>query len=272
MAQSLRQVLLAALSGLLKPIARFCVTRSIKIQDFVEVAKKAFVEAAAAEVARQDKEASVSRLSVMTGVHRREVMRIWSEDSRPKTKTDLVVRVMGTWQADRHFSARGKPRVLSLEGKDAEFKALVRSVSQDLNPYTVLFELERAGAVERVKNGVRLRAGAFRPSGGLKDKLELLARDTRDLIQAIEENVFDEPEIPNLHIKTEYDNIPRQFVPKIREWLLRRGAEFHEEARRFLAQFDADLNDKLQGKAGGVRAAIGSFSVIEDPHGSSEEE
>ena len=81
---------------------------------------------------------------------------------------------------------------------------------------------------------------------------------------AVEENIFSAPTTPNLHITTEYDNICKQDIPKLREWLLEQGTLFHEKVRRYLARFDKDANQRLYNKPGGVRVMIGSFSFTED--------
>ena len=259
-----RDIMLDCLGLLLRPIVRFCLRRSLKIQDLLEAAKVAFVSLAEDEIA--DSKASTSKLSIMTGLHRRDVMRLWKEQRAPKNQGSLLTRVLGQWQQDRRFQTKqGKPRLLEYEGKESEFVDLVRSVSKDLNPYTVLFELERIGAVVRVGSNLKLVTTTYVPRGNLKESFSLLASDSEDLLSAVEENLVNTPAIPNLHIKTHYDNICEEFVPQIRNWFLDRGAAFHREAREFLAKFDKDLNPALAKHKGGVRAAVGTFSRIEEP-------
>ena len=262
---SQRQIFLKALEGLLRPLARFCLRRSLKLQEFTETAKAVFLEIAAEEIKREGAAVSTSRLSVITGLHRRDVMRLFrNQESKLGTDTSIVARVIGQWQQDSRFSTRnGKARALQIEGRNSEFMELVRSVSKDLNPYTVLFELERIGAVKRSENTLTLESSVYVPSGDIKEGLLLLARDSADLISAVDENIFKPDELPNLHIKTEYDNICPEFIPEIRRWFLEHGQTFHEEARKFLSKFDKDLNPKLSGKAGGIRAAVGTFSLVD---------
>ena len=79
-------------------------------------------------------------------------------DGEKKEKIPVMIsRVVAQWENDRRFLTQaGKPRVLSCDEDDSEFSELVRLVSKDLHPGTVLFELERSGIVERSKRGVRL--------------------------------------------------------------------------------------------------------------------
>ncbi|NMC62332.1 MAG: hypothetical protein GYA55_04120 [SAR324 cluster bacterium] len=266
MRMSQRQLFLQALRALLRPISRFCLKRSIRLQDFIEIAKSVFLEAAAEQVRLQGAIVSTSRLSVITGLHRRDVMRLFNkQESKLGTDTSLVARVIGQWQQDPRFSSKsGKAKILKLEGKCSEFTELVRSVSKDLNPYTVLFELERIGAVSRQQGTICLQSAVYVPTGDVAQGLSLLAADSADLIAAVDENIFSPKELPNLHIKTQYDNLCVENVPEIRKWFLEKGEKFHKEARSFLSKFDKDINPKLKNKTGGARAAIATFSFIEE--------
>jgi len=253
-------------SLVLRPIVRFCVRRDVKFQDFSEVTRHLFIESTAEELKSQGFEANVSRLSVSTGMHRRDVTRIWKGEEPPKEPDSVIRKVIGQWRSDKRFAKKAEhPNPLSLKGKDSEFAELVRSVSQDVNPYTVLFELERIGAVEKSDEMLILKTAAVSPQGDIKRGLELLSHDSEDLISSVEQNLFDESEILNHHVKTHYDNIAVESIPTIKVWLLEQGAKFHEDIRRYLSKFDLDINPALKKESGGARVAFGSFSVTSPP-------
>ncbi|RMD86346.1 MAG: hypothetical protein D6808_03595, partial [Candidatus Dadabacteria bacterium] len=176
----------------------------------------------------------------------------------------LASRVIGQWQQNKRFLTKSRrPKVLSIDGDDSEFNKLVRSISQDVHPGTVLFELERIGAVERTKNGVKLVARAYVPKHNPKEGFRLLSEDVSDLMLTIEENIFLRDDNPNLHAKTEYDNISEEDVPKIRNWILKEGAILHQKARNFISKFDRDLNPKKKKTKGRrMRVVLGSYSRI----------
>ena len=251
---------------ILKPIVRLCLKRSLKIQDLLEAAKVAFLDLSEEEMRAQGAEVSMSRLSIMTGIHRRDVMRLWRDEKPPKQEGSQLKRVIWKWQQDERFQNKaGRPRLLQVEGKQSEFVDLVQSVSQDLNPYTILFELERIGAITRVDDKIKLEGTVYIPKGDVLEGFALLSADAADLIMGVEENVFEKPEIKNLHIKTEYDNVTIDSVERIKEWFLDQGEAFHKAARDFLAQFDKDINPQLKAKLGGARVALGTFSRVERP-------
>lgn len=259
----LRKLLLEGLKQLLRPVARFCLNRSIKIQDGIEMMKHAFLEAAKEELERDARLVSNSRLSVMTGLHRRDVVRLLLDGIVVTENAPLLLRVIGQWQEDSRFcSKHGEPKSLSFEGKRSQFVELVQSVSKDLNPYTVLFELERVGAVERNGEQLLLKTDVYVPIGDVKESIGLLGRDIEDLMLAVDENIFRRPSIPHLHIKTQYDNIALSAVPELRHWCLEFGAHLHAEIRKKLSKYDKDLNPDLQGEEGGAVVAFGTFSRI----------
>lgn len=255
---------LAYLRPLLRPILKLCLRHSIRLQELTECIKSVLLEVAEEELTNAGHVLSASKLSAMTGVHRLDVTRIWGKQAPPKQSSNLIARVIGHWQQDSRFcGANGRARTLTFDSQDSEFVNLVRSVSADLNSYTVLFELERVGAVARTKHGLKLTSRVYIPRGDAVEGFEMLGRDTEDLLLAAEENYLREPAIPNLHLKTEYDRVPAQYADKIRTWFIDNGSAFHQRARNFLSKFDFDLNPRLKGADPCIRIAIGTFSLVE---------
>ncbi len=272
MSSQSRNVLRSALHGLIRPVAAFALRYGFRIQEFLEVTKLVFLDAAEDEIRRSGHEVSVSKLSVVTGIHRRDVMRLWRDEEQPKADTDVVMRVIGQWQGDRRFQSRGKPKILQLSGVTGDFRDLVFSVSSDLNPYTILFELERAGAVEVRDEGIRLLSRSLQISGDSKKGLGVLAADSSDLIAAVTENLLENSEERNLHIRTEFDNLPPEKENEVRRWLLDEGVKFHKKAEDYLARLDRDLtvpgNTKRKEAQSdnaneAIRAVVGSFGFTE---------
>lgn len=253
----------------MRPVVRFCLRNSMVLQEITEQLKRVLVEEAAESMRQAGERVNVSRISVMTGLHRRDVMRLTKGAGEPPSPMSLASRVIGQWGQDTRFkTASGAPRILSYEGDQSEFKELVRCVSQDLNHCTVLFELERIGAVEKRKTGVKLIRPTLTISQDLEEGCELLARDSSDLMQSALQNIVDKPEIPQLHARTEYDNVSLAALPKIKNWLLEEGAAFHRRMREFISNLDKDTNAGLEGPGGG-RVVVGTFGRVEQKGGKS---
>ena len=234
-----------ALKTMLRPIVRFWMRDSETLQTFVDVLKVAFVEIAVENMLKSEEKINVSRISMMTGVHRRDAAKIYKQGSVPeRALPDIVSRVVTTWQEDPEFSTNTKkPKTLSFTGMDSEFARLVERVSKGVQPGTVLYELERAGAVTTSRYGARLIKSEFRRSKDLERAVVILSRDIRSLITAVEENIGSD-ESPNMHARTEYDKIYTSELPKIRAWLWKEGRKFHKRARAYLAKFDEDFSPR----------------------------
>lgn len=242
---------------------RFCLRQGVAYGEVQECLKETFVLEAADDMQRNENKVSVSRLSVTTGLNRREVTRIYKTGEKKDRGQGLPERILNRWEQSSRFCGKnGRPRVLGLDGPECEFNELVRSVSQDVGPKAVLFELERLGAVERTRNGVKLINAVSQHHKDPEEAYELLSTDMETLSRAVDENVFDTAEPRNHHIRTEYRNVYVEDIPRIREWLYTEGARFHRKARQFLSRFDKDLNPKPRKKAG-ARVSITSFSHTE---------
>lgn len=249
-----------ALKILLKPAVTLAVRRGLKVQDLFEALKCVFVVVAENELKRAGESHSKSRIAVITGLQRRDISRLMEDDQSGAKSVNILIKVIGHWGSDRRFCLGDKPRDLTFEGIQSEFFTLVQAVSKDLNPYTLLFELERIGAVEKVGSLLRLKSRSFEPRDNPEQGWTLWSQDVSDLIDSVEENLDRSDEIPHLHISTRYDNVVKAQIPALRRWLLEKGAEFHAQVRAHLSQFDKDLNPALYDQEGGGKVSLSSFS------------
>lgn len=244
---------------ILRPAINFCLRRGVKFHDIVEAVKATLVEAAFAEIEHGGGRQSISRVSVMTGLGRREVARLAESAEELSDSPSLVQRILGLWQADPRFSRGKKPRPLTYGDDESEFTALVRSVSRDVGAGSVLAELERTNVVNKHNGKLALVHGAEDVQRDPSAAFTLLARDSSTLYRVVEENVLSGREVRNHHSRTEYDNIFQDAVPQIRAWLYQQGVEFHKRIRDYLAQFDKDINPDPERK-GGARVLLTSFT------------
>jgi len=245
---------------LLRPLVEFCLKHGLKYQDFQEASKSVFVEEA---ISASDKaEPSQSQLSAMTGLQRRDIQRLQKEEAYSPYKQNLLAKVIGHWENSKSYTDQSKaPKVLQTEGDKDSFRALVKEISQDIDPKSILRELERLDMVENSDKGVRLLKAGYQIGQDKLEGLNMMARDCSDFNSAVQENLFESLEIPNLHARTEFDNISRAHIPEIKNWLLNKGSEFHKEARRYLSDFDLDLNPTI-GSPGKTKVILGVFSRV----------
>ena len=249
-----------ALRLMLTPLVRFCVRNGISAATVIEQLKKVFVAQANAEVESSGERSTVSQVSIISGLPRREIKRLLQDSEVESPYPSLISRLIGQWEQDSRFRTKpGKPRVLSYGGESSEFKVLVESVSKDVHPGTVLQELIRQNLVTRTTQGIKLQNNVHEQHKLPEKVLNLVSRDFETLGNALSENMFVEQEVRNLHMRTEYDNVFVDEIPQLRAWLLENGADLHRRAREYIAKFDKDLNPAVQ-KRGGGRVVLGAFS------------
>ncbi|MBX7137323.1 MAG: hypothetical protein K1X83_05005 [Oligoflexia bacterium] len=256
-----RAKIIGLLPRLLGPIVGLCLRYSIKLDELVEALKYILIQRADSEISLDSAALSAARISAITGVHRKDIARLRAS-ARPSTKPkNLVMKILGQWEQDRRFCRGRTPKPLKVDGKRSEFTELVYSVSTDLNPYAVLFELQRIGAVECKHQVVRLVTRSHSTRADFEQGLEQLADDLQNLIIAVQENLSSQAEVPNHHLSTEYDNIPAQCADKIRRLLFQEGRRLHRKMRSLLAPFDRDVGSSRQGD-GRLRVVFGSYSCL----------
>lgn len=179
----------APLLRLLEPLARLALAQGLTLQSLTELTKHALAGAAM----RADPAASMSQISVRTGVHRKDLRRIADRPS-PRAARSPGAEVFARWLADpRYLTRRGRPRVLprvAAGDDEPSFDALAASVTTDVHPRAVLEELVRLGLVEADARGrVRLVAQAYVPRRDRAGMLALLADNVGDHLDAAVANL-----------------------------------------------------------------------------------
>lgn len=261
------KVLLECQRFLLRPVVRYFLRNYRSFQDFISVAKGVFIDIAVEEMRRNKETINVSRLSVMTGLPRNYVTAIYRENVEPAARPfSLLSKVINQWENNPRYCLRsGRPRALTLSGANNEFRKLCESVSRHVHPGTVLFELERMKVIERDEAEVRLISPVSNFSPTVSQGFNLLSRDMEAFVNAVQENVHREVDPKNLHIHTEFDNLPISELPKIRAWLLEEGKAFHRRAREYLSLLDRDIApSNLPSDAGRARVVVTAFSFTEE--------
>src|SRR3984957_12510523 len=105
-----------------------------------------------------DQAVSLSRIALLTGVHRNEVKRILSTppgiDPGREARRHRGNRILAAWHTDPDYtSPDGKPKELDLKHtrrRGVSFWALVKHYAPGVWPRMILDELLRVGAVEQV--------------------------------------------------------------------------------------------------------------------------
>ena len=199
---------LSAIGVVLAPLIRLLLASGADYPRLAAELKPLFVEQARLELNRAGRHDTDSALSLLSGVHRKDV-HAWRQGrlhGRAARAVSIGSQVFARWVQDPLYRDRRKrPKPLPRLGSAPSFEALSRSITQDVHPYTVLSELMRLGLVKVGSAGgheviVPLRQG-FVPTVGSPELLELFGGNLSDhaaaavanllvLVPRLEQSVF----------------------------------------------------------------------------------
>jgi Family of unknown function (DUF6502) len=183
----------------LKPLVRLLLRNGVTYPVLAAALKRVFLDAAREELARRPMAQTDSAVSLLCGVHRRDV-RTLSAAAADATTTlvptlgplGMAAQVVGRWMHDGTLhDATGQPLALPRSGPRPSFDSLVASVSSDVRPRAVLDELLRLGVAQEETDTVRLVRGGFAPSQSFDDTSALMADNLRDHAAAAVANLQD---------------------------------------------------------------------------------
>jgi hypothetical protein len=247
---------------------RLLLRYGIPYRTFSDIAKRVYVDIALQEFGIPGRKPSKSRVSVITGLTRKEVLRVRRlpppDDLGAVERYNRAARVIGGWVRDPRFHrGSGQPMELPLEGDAACFGELVRIYSGDAPARAVLDELLRVGTVERTGDGrIRLLERSYIPKAGEIDKIGILGVDTADLIATIDHNIHQAGD-PYYQRKVCYDNLPSEALPGLRALAAERAQGLLEYLDRNLSEQDRDFHPGVAG-TGRMRAGVGIYYFQED--------
>lgn len=263
------QVLTSAIERLLRPLIRILLRNGTSFDAFADLAKRMYVEVGMQEFGIPGKKQTISRVSVLSGLSRKEVQRVMgqrdSAEAEARARYNRAARVIAGWVRDRDFAdVAGNPLALRPEDGKASFTELVKRHSGDVPARAVLDELLRVGAVERLEDGrIRLLSRAYVPRTSDLDKLEILGADVSDLIYTIDHNLQHGAADPFFQRKVMYDNLPAEAISAFRVLSAEQAQALLEKMDQWLAKHDRDVNPSVTG-IGRMRAGIGIYYFEED--------
>lgn len=186
---------LRELPTLMAPVARWLLRNGVAYGTCADALKQVFVDVARAELARDGATPTLSALSVLSGVHRKDVRALAEQprtpgEAAPGKGVPLASQVFTRWLADKRLRARnGQPKPLPRSGPAPSFESLAREISRDVHPRTVLDELLRLGLVRLDGELLIPVSTAFIPNRTLGELSALFAANAADHLAAAVHNL-----------------------------------------------------------------------------------
>jgi len=199
----LKASLLAAARHMMVPIARLLVRNGVEFGDFVEAARYAYVEGGKAILKERGLAATSARLSVQTGLTRRDVDRVMGDPMRfailPSREWNAAIQILHAWHTKPPYVLVpvGMPLELEYDATDRKqtFVSLVRSTVPDVDPERILHFLIEASVIEKDEHGrYRPIARYIIPPRLGEHQIRFIARTVRRFLDTVDVNLSAEPE------------------------------------------------------------------------------
>jgi len=248
MENSIQQTLARALLTLLKPLIRVLLRNGIAFGSFSELARKTYVDVAFESFAPTGKKQTVSRVSAMTGLTRKETKRL-HELERPdadssEQRYNRAVRVISGWINDPAFQGRnGQPAELPVNGETPSFAALVKKYSGDITTQAMLAVLLAASSVEKTERGIKLVQHAYLPGNDPGEKLTILGTDTAELVATIDHNLIVEADERHFQRKVSNHKVRSDAVPAFRTLSAEKSQTLLEELDAWLSEHEIGAHE-----------------------------
>lgn len=217
--------LISALRRVLHPFIKLMLAKGITFPYLSEVLKDIFVEVAENSFKIGGKPSTDSHLSLITGIHRKDIKRLRycvraNIESIPQT-VSLGARLVGLWTSDARYldennQPKPLPRYIKLGG-EISFEGLVASVSCDIRSRVVLEEWLRLGIAHYDDhNRVCLNTAAFIPAHGFDEKVYYFGHNLHDHAAAATSNLLGECQ-PFLERSVHYNELSAESVKVLAE-------------------------------------------------------
>lgn len=265
MNNDIKRTLQAAVLRLLRPLVRLLLHHSVPYETFADLARWVYVDVAEKDFALENKKQTTSRISVITGLNRKEVARLQAMDVADNTEAiasfNRAEKVVTAWRHE--YPKADSPSLASplpLEG-ERSFSSLVKKYSGDMPVRAVLDELLRVGVAQRTPEGkIELVAGGtILPNTEQSQTLvSNFGVDVGDFVETIAHNITTTSKPKLLQRKAWTDNLPVETLDVLRGIANQRGQAIVDEFIQHFSKFDRDITPGVEG-SGRARAGFGVY-------------
>ncbi len=227
------KAVIRALKKLLRPLVRLLLSFQITLPYLIELLKSTYVEIADRDFKLENKKQTDARISLLTGVHRKDTRRLRNQETEDEEISAAGVgsQLVANWISQPEYLDKdGEPRRLALKAKTddplPDFEQLVQSVcKQDMRARVVLDEWQRLGMATLVDgHWVELNKKAFLPDSGIDEKAFFLGMNVSDHLEAASQNLLaNQP--PFVERCVYYDGLSEASIQELKALAEQQGME-----------------------------------------------
>ncbi len=176
-----------------QPLVQWMIKSGIGYNEFALALKPLFLSMAEQELQALDQKTSDSAISLLSGLHRKDV-RAFRQESEQHAQSIQLNRAQWSKpssanQVFTRWLSSDLPPSLPFQGSQGSFDALAQSVSKDVHPRALLQEMVRLGLVQERGESVHLVKDGFIPDTHQRQARELLSASVADHLAAGVHNI-----------------------------------------------------------------------------------
>ena len=267
MEHNIKTTALTAIRLILQPVVSVMLKCGITWKEFSELSKSVFVAVASDEFGIKGRKTNVSRVSILTGINRKEIKRLReineSEQQVISSKTTDATRVLRAWHNDADFlDADGIPKKLQIDGSKNSFAALHKIYGGDVSQQAMLKELIKTGSVISEKDNnrkiLKVQRNYFLPLSMDTEMLLQFGLNLRDHAASLNVNVSNDGTVPRrFEGVASMQKVDKKHLKEFKEFIDCRGQDFLEEVDTWLAE-------RCSTSAKTIRLGVGAYAIHED--------
>ena len=258
MRSPVQQTLVQSLASVLRPIVRLLLSAGIGYTEFAAIAKGVFVRVASEQFGLRGRLTNISRVSAITAISRKEVSRIRKRETDDRWTPDMEATPANTvihyWHYDPIYSdSPGTPRALPFQGTPS-FSSLVTEYAGDIPAGAMRKELQRAGTIRQLPNGLLIPDRRYFYSSQFdSDFVKRIAFSLSNLCSTVVHNA----ELNKDSLLTEQDNdrfgrfercawterMSPEAIEAFRTWVRSEGTRFVERADTWIGENELQRPD-----------------------------
>lgn len=260
---------------MLRPIVRILLRNGVIWKEFAELAKSVYVEMAGKDYGIAGRQTNASRVSILTGLTRREVKKqrdlIAAGGAGPDRMSNITRLLSGWYQDPDYLDDDGQPASLARDGDGVSFESLHRAYGGDIPAVAMLKELVKVGVVAEQGDG-RLRplSRYYMPDPQDPEAMLRAGSVLNDIGNTVASNLAREQSGESrFEGRATESSIPARHAAAFGEFVESEGQSFLERVDAWLTHHQADekANDgdsKDDNKTEGGRIGVGVYMIRDD--------
>ena len=226
---------------ILRPLVRTLIKHGISHSEFSDLAKRVYINVVHSDFSIPKRKTTYARVSTLTGLTRKEIIRISESDKKVVTKTkkplNRATQVLGGWMTDKGFlDEKNQPQELPVKSdQQNSFYDLIDKYSGDVSGGAILEELIRVGAVEKLENGnVKMTTQGYVPQNSQIEKLGFVSTHFADMLTTGIYNIENKKDAARFQRAVIYENVPNQIIEEFKQYSDEKSQQLLEEYQDWL--------------------------------------